>query len=638
MKLVGRWSLLVLVLAGVVFYGARPSSAQGVIAPPPVVAPPTGPVVGPPVPSPPVDGGWEVSDPVICLWFPSICDDTPSPATSPGTIPNSPANPTAPGYAPSASYPDFNSRATAAGFNLLRTGPVVDPGIIGVFPTTDPAATDNWAVGFATVLTVSPTSPPPAGRHEVARLLSADVEASPYLVLSVSVDATGKLTGIYYGTYLAPEINYIPVTNVPAGQGIIVYGIAWGAKNSSSCPINSGVQVGATSLGMSFFEALNANPDCSRFGDDFGHGSGWSLDSPVGSAFADIYGFNSRDGWGWINSVTGLDVGWGGTDVVIPWDPPTVTTVPAPETTPTTVAPPTCAGYGDCHVTEYDPTPEGETTDETLASRIGGFFDDLLSGLRGLFDWLGQVLLNIALWFWSMLKQLIEWLLAQLLLAFQYLGGLLGMMLDVLVRWLSWIWDAIMSIGAGIVAAISTWIQWLLNGISLLFEWLLDGIEGLLQWLLDGITLLFEWLLQGLINIFLYLFVPDVGLDVLLAPVVVETPLEPWVTEATETVDVITTAADPGLEACGPSFDVPEPIDWTVNAPTPSSSGCPGNGPFGSRLPEDDAAGDVWGWRVPVRAFIAVFMVLGFIFRVLGVMPWAGRDNVEPDAEGALAA
>lgn len=387
---------------------------------------------------------------------------------------------------------------------------------------------------------------------------------------------------------------------------------------------------------------------------------GFGADNPIDGELQgvwyidDLYGLT--DGMAsWAARLTAFASTNVGLGTLAPWEPETPEVELQPDPTPTTTpAPVTIAPGPPIPTTTIPATPEGEETDDTLAERIGGFFGGLIEALWGMFiwlvtaigewiQWLANQFWQAIVWLYVQLANLLGWLLGQIIELIKAVLNLMGQIGSAVITWLSGILNAIINgfatIGQ-IVVDIIEWLgQMLLDGINLLLQWLLDGISLLFEWLFAGITALFEFLLQGIIDILIDLFVPTLGLSVLLEPIVMETPIKPWVDEAVTTWTVISDTADPngGGSLCGPTIDIPDPLNWTVRAPTPSGSGCAGNGPGGVRLAEDNAAGDLWGWRVPVRAFIAVFLLLGFLSRVSRIAPWSsGADQGEVDAEGAL--
>jgi hypothetical protein len=89
--------------------------------------------------------------------------------------------------------------------------------------------------------------------------------------------------------------------------------------------------------------------------------------------------------------------------------------------------------------------------------------------------------------------------------------------------------------------------------------------------------------------------------------------------------------------ACGPH------VGWTgaapvpsygIYLPTPSTSGCPGNGPAGARTSYDNSGGDLFGYRVIARDAVMAFMFLAFAVRVIRSGPWNPQaDDLAPNVQ-----
>jgi hypothetical protein len=272
-----------------------------------------------------------------------------------------------------------------------------------------------------------------------------------------------------------------------------------------------------------------------------------------------------------------------------PTPTPTVTEVPAPAQDPSPSTTPSTAPAADPGVSP------STTTDKTLGDRIGGFFGDLLRGLWNLFVYLVTSLWEMFTWLVARIWEMFTWLVARLWEMFTWLVAQLG----ALIRWLA---AQIWAVAQWFWGVLQTALTWLLDQLLQAFSWLghfiIDGFNAALQWLLNGITADFQWLLTQLTSVLTQLFVPHTTMTAWLDTAFPNGLPAP---SSTQVVDVIpkppTVGIDPnptdplppvlgvppvnpGL-ACGPSFHIPDPINKTYYAPTPSDSGCPGNGPDG---------------------------------------------------------
>jgi hypothetical protein len=294
-------------------------------------------------------------------------------------------------------------------------------------------------------------------------------------------------------------------------------------------------------------------------------------------------------------------------------------TVPAPDPTPTTVP-----------ATVEDP---GHGTDSTsiwdvignLGDRIANFFANALSGVQAMLDGL-----------LGALTASFQWIVSAIVSALQWLGNLLA-------SWLSSIRDVLIS-------GFNTLTAWGTQAWNTMFDWMARLLDVLAQ----GFASTWGWLQNIVANIqalpgyigaaIRTLLWPSVGWDDLVNRATDGTPVDgtPAVGDPfplPPSAPVPDGPPDGGVPAvpslpsptpalaCGPSFHVPAPVDRTIYAPTPSASGCPGNGVDGARIYADDQAGDVFGYRVAARSLAALFLWAAFIFKIARAMPWAGRDE-----------
>jgi hypothetical protein len=262
----------------------------------------------------------------------------------------------------------------------------------------------------------------------------------------------------------------------------------------------------------------------------------------------------------------------------------------------------------------------------------------LVNSLWQMFTWLVDQVWTMFRWLVDRLWEMFQWLVTQL-------GNLIRWLADQLWTMTHWIWTQISG-------ALSWVVQQLAAAIAWLGDYVINGVNLIVQWLLNGITADFEWLMTQLVQVLDQLFIPQTTMTAWLDtafPNGLPTPTSTQVVDLIPkppTVDIDPNPTDPlppslpvppvnGGLACGPAFHIPDPVNKTYYAPTPSDSGCPGNGPGGARTYGDDHAGDVYGYRVALRSFAAIVLWVVFLFRVAKAMPWASRDTM---GEGFLAA
>lgn len=337
---------------------------------------------------------------------------------------------------------------------------------------------------------------------------------------------------------------------------------------------------------------------------------------------------------------------------------PSVPDTPAP--TVTEVAPPVTAtlppqpGEGSNPQTEVDPST---TTDRALGDRLvdtlRGGFDYIVGGILHL----GEIFWAAITWLGSLLAALFAQLLATLFqllgLLLNFLGAWLSLMFQWMVSLLSSIISWLQAIWLGLVAVLDllrtlnvwTWLQWFgsfvtaaWSTLSAWLNWLSTLLSGIATAVGEAVASALETALAPFstaIDTLVELFVPPETW----APPTLDFPSPCYVScgPTTETPDpgdgppitpLVPPMPNPTLGTCGPTINIPAPINWTLHAPTPPESGCPGNGPGGSRTAQDDAAGGFFGWRTPVRSLAVVLLWFGLLVTMSRSFPWAGRDDL----------
>lgn len=670
--------LLVLVLAGVVFTGARPADAQlappapPVIQPPPVVQGPTNPMA-PPIPGMP---GTSTEFPTIedyyfwCNWgFNWGCN-----SGQPDPAPEIPTNPYVGENVPGGTqWPGGNP---AGSVFVTGTGPITTVGGHAASDAPLRGKGSSYSNAFALTHTVLDVD---SSEVVLNRWYAVQgfVYEGQYLRLDISYDTNGaggadqifyrlvengtqKLSGAMGAVagcdLLSADISRIAYSlgiEKPESGGVRFY--LWSAAapcgylTPGMAPPSHRVMNGE-SFNSDVFPTWNTPGSTMSIGGGY-VGGGFTADKLPGSVIGSIFWWDwwpYGDAWIAMWGTTAAIQGQPGTTT--PW----VTDTPDVGTAPTTVVPPvpTTVAPDPAPVTIPEvapPDPALSPDTQGLIERLGGFFGDLIGAIWNAIvwlalqiweaiKWLALELWSIAQWFWDQLRAALWFMLAMLLEAFRILTQLLGDLLSIVIRWLQIIVNAIVAgvqmLGDIFVTAIRWLGEFLLSGIEVIIGWLLDGISLLFEWLFEGISALLEWLLEGIGSLLYQLFVPDLTWDIWLDRVEPddEHPIVPW-------ADVFADNIDFGSK-CGPTFTLPAPIDHTFNIPAPSDSGCPGNGVDQARTQGDDLAGDLWGYREAARTFMAFILLWVVGMRVLRSAPWANKGEMAeptPDSDDAVA-
>lgn len=275
---------------------------------------------------------------------------------------------------------------------------------------------------------------------------------------------------------------------------------------------------------------------------------------------------------------------------------------PAPEYSPPTTVPRAPPDTNE----PVTPAEGEEGWFDALGNRIGGMFDSLASMIGGAFNWLGDLLADLFEKLFDLLRELFEWLGHLLDLLIKYLGGLigalgqlLGSLLLAIVSALGGLADLIGSLLYSVVAAIANVVSTLLRLPELIGQWILDGLEAL--------------------------FVPSVGVSMPACTAVF--PCN-WIEEGAVALTQLATIATPGsCEAPVIGFDYPVVERFEVTAPVPS--GCSGDVPAGG-----EPIGDLWGYRVPVRAGLSFFLWASVVAIFIRWSPWGKGERTPLDGLG----
>lgn len=284
----------------------------------------------------------------------------------------------------------------------------------------------------------------------------------------------------------------------------------------------------------------------------------------------------------------------------IPDPTPTPTIVPAPQSPPVTNTP-TTETPGDTQESWFD----------RLGNRIGGMFDNLGSLIGSSFGWLGGLLRQLFQWLVDRLWQMFKWLFDSLADLLEWLGSLLGLIYQAI---------QLMTQALGqLLQSLYTMLQTMLDAIGRLLLNILGAIGTLpallveiAQWIAALPSLIWDAFEAGLAA----LFIPTTTFEL---PACADIFPCPWVTELVGA----TTDLQAGIAGHG-GCTAPT-IGWSeFGAQLPAPSGCSGATTAGA-----SNAGDLFGWRTPLRAVLTLGLWLGFFAKVLRLAPW-GRDGDMP--------
>ena len=253
--------------------------------------------------------------------------------------------------------------------------------------------------------------------------------------------------------------------------------------------------------------------------------------------------------------------------------------------------------------------PSTET--ETQTNAIGGFFDNLANAIGSGLSWLGDIFGSWIRWLLRELAKWFEWLGNQLITLLQWIGSLLNIVID----WLRLIRDAIVSLSSVMVTALQAVVgavQQVVVAIGQLLGSLVDVLSTWFQAVIDAVMSIPDLILDGLGFLFIPSAVPEL-------PACSDVFPCSWVAEAADAATIISDGAGDG--AAGSC--VAPGLGWSefkVSFPPPSGcAAAPGSVP----LVDDHDAGNLFGYRVALRA--AAFLAFGllFVMRVVQMTPWA---------------
>lgn len=280
---------------------------------------------------------------------------------------------------------------------------------------------------------------------------------------------------------------------------------------------------------------------------------------------------------------------------------------PAPVEVPTTLAAPALDPVPEKD--PYTPVTEGAGDQglfDQLANRIGGIIDGLAGAIGGAFGWLGDLFTDIIHWLAQQLWGMFQWLFDNLAALIEWLGGILGQILDalgLLGEHIATLFLELFGVLGDLLGALGEAILWGLEGVVSAIDALFGAIASIPSLILDGL----EWL-----------FIPS-------APV---TGLQEcdtafpcsWVIEFVDALGVIGATAE-GAGACtAPAIGWTE---FTISFPPPAGCGTVSGAIVGEGT---SSVGDLFGYRVALRAALLAAVSIGFVMWVLSMTPWAERE------------
>lgn len=246
---------------------------------------------------------------------------------------------------------------------------------------------------------------------------------------------------------------------------------------------------------------------------------------------------------------------------------------------------------------------------DKLGNRIGGFFDNLGSLIGSAFGWLGDLMVELLQTLLDFLDRMLRWL-GDLIV---WLGETLGDLLRWIGDLLGDIYDAIGVAAEATTEAITTMSRTVVDAIKDLAD-LLDRIVGAIG---DLPGELWAWFKAGLQE----LFVPS-GPVVQLRECDTSFPCS-WVQELVDSFGSLGSTFEGAGSCTAPG------IGWSqfkISLPPPSGcAAAAGSVPAVGA----ESAGDLFGYRVALRAAALVAFGLAFIWWVLGLTPWAERRHYE---------
>jgi hypothetical protein len=194
------------------------------------------------------------------------------------------------------------------------------------------------------------------------------------------------------------------------------------------------------------------------------------------------------------------------------------------------------------------------------------------------------------------------------------------------------VWGPVEWLGNKLIGGISWLGQSITNGLSQGFS---DTI-GVLGQIESGVVSLPGLIVSGLGGELENLFIPS---STTVASAETNVGTEPpfnWVSSFTGGITALYNGFTGGLSgsSCAPYIGysgavVPSYGGYLMTA----NSACPGNGAGHTRTAADRTAGNLDGFRTPIRAFLVVLLVAGFMVRLMRTVgPWSARqDDMGPD-------
>lgn len=234
-----------------------------------------------------------------------------------------------------------------------------------------------------------------------------------------------------------------------------------------------------------------------------------------------------------------------------------------------------------------------EGSDNTLGDRISGFFDNLAGGISSAITWLGGLITGS-----------FEWLGGIIQTGLDFLGNIFIYVGEVLAGLLRLILEAIKAVGLAVVTGLNAVVR------------AIGDIAGAVA---QGVA----WAFSGLGNILHDAFVPEAMTFDL--PGCEDVFICAWVAEMGETIGELQLGLDGTLGGCTPPV-----IGWgDFDAALPAPSGCTSLNPEVDGATES-AAGDLFGYRVPLRWFATLMLWLSVFVKFMRMAPWYAQTGDSP--------
>jgi hypothetical protein len=213
---------------------------------------------------------------------------------------------------------------------------------------------------------------------------------------------------------------------------------------------------------------------------------------------------------------------------------------------------------------------------------------------------------NDSLWLGAKIGGAISWLGEKIGGGLTFLGKTMRWGFQSIVDKLGWLYN-------GLIAGLQTMANLIVDSVRSLGTL----IASMLQGVINVVTALPQLILDGLST----LFVPTGDFEPLIRSCSTAFPCS-WVQAAVDGAVAFKGEIDAGIASCSPPSIGSDLFSITL----PGPAGC--SGTTGDAT-ADDAAGNIFGYRLLLRNVFALFLWIGFVGKMIGLAPWA-RDGDSP--------